>query len=195
MKKKLNQIIEITPFNRRDTESVIRRTNSLFGTGYIFEFQLHKEVTKTSSIVLNASYKGENCGHVIGKKILTHEYFTQLQLNPICESKDAILIDQILVDQEYQNKGIGSALIEALIVHFKIENLITFAWEDQGVINGHNLNVKFGMKPQLKIPLPWKASCDNSEFKCPSRKHSCHCNGILYANFDLGLVNDTALNS
>lgn len=94
------------------------------------------------------------------------------------------LIDcyHILVDDEYQHKGIATKLMESAInevMNRNVKTLIAHAVEHDGVVNAQRLLEKFNFKKIYKVNNYWNSLYPN-EYCKQCNSNECHCGVVVF---------------
>lgn len=94
------------------------------------------------------------------------------------------LIDcyHILVDDEYQHKGIASKLMESAlneVMNRNVKTLIAHAVEHDGVVNAQRLLEKFHFKKIYKVNNYWNSLYPN-EYCKQCNSNECHCGVVVF---------------
>ena len=141
----------------------VKLSDELFGLNY-HNFNFFNNQSKIKLLAIN---KNKVVGFLIAEKIKSNQ----------------IEIQSIGIENDWQNKLVGTALMKKLVEKFtkKNTNIITKAWKYKNVIYVKKLIEKFGLKPLINKGKIWKEKC-NILFKCKYYKKQCKCECIVFSN-------------
>lgn len=93
-------------------------------------------------------------------------------------------IKSIAIDEGYQNKGVGTQLIETVLANFYtgFEYFEVIAWErsDTGQVPLENLLKRIGFDEQKRKRNFWHEDSILRGYTCPSCGNPCNCNAVIF---------------
>jgi ribosomal protein S18 acetylase RimI-like enzyme len=171
-----------------DLNEIKRLIDASLGNEYISIEILHKYIDNNNfGFVMTAD---ENVvGFVLNDIKSLKELGEELSLDykilsNISPENKVGLINVIVTDEKYQNKGIASELIKTSLDYYSsnnIENIYVEAWKTStGQINIGNIMDRHNFKQIFEIENYWKDDSLKYGFDCSFCGFPCVCSAIIY---------------
>jgi len=168
----MQDLVLLKPFCKADFSFVLELSEQLLGVDYITIKVLQSYLDAQSGIV--AWKEQQPLGVLFWNSLLPQNLIKRY------ENEDAIYLQTIIINPEFQKQGVGLKLITDFTNSFKDKLIIAQAWSVNGHCNAESLNLKVGFKKIKTEGKIWKSDCEAQKFICPSYDGTCNCEAILF---------------
>lgn len=182
--------IEIVNFLKKYSSQILHMADCELGKNYLDLSDLALFADKNSLSMCKIAKSGNKVigfatSFVISVKDLQQQiHLTAKNLPKFVKASEQIcMIKTVVVDGNYQGKGVGYALIESLLTEWHsagINDFACIAWKSKDGINIKGLLESFGFTAYTEIKDYWKEDSTNEGFDCPVCGNPCHCSAVIY---------------
>jgi len=180
------EIIKICPSHFKD---IVSLSDEQFGVGYISKEYLKKLISTKQNEGFVALYHQKVVGYVL-LKIAHHfldlesiilkdkEWFKSLFQN----NYPVGVIETIVVDKGYNNRGIGKLLVQASLnqLRNKTNSVVSFLWQHPNGTPLETLLTKYQFKHQKTIKNYWFKDSILKNYNCKYCGQPCYCQCMVY---------------
>ncbi len=181
-----------------DIEAVLKISDDEMGPGYMDaeDVQGYIDDPKTQIITIkNGNHAiGVGIAFTTGKRDLENEKSLNLLTNHFADVDKIGAVKTIMVDRNYQHKGVGTLLVKHCLDFLKADGAqacYAVALKMLGTVNIAKVLDRFGFTPLKEIKDFWAFKSIEWDFICPAcGEPPCRCDAIIYTLYPVGDIID-----
>ncbi|MCB9334629.1 MAG: GNAT family N-acetyltransferase [Flavobacteriales bacterium] len=176
--------MKIISLKKKHLPSIAEMSNQAFGIDYLTYSYFESFLTQNNKQGFVVVDKQKVIAFITiitcSSEDLNQYIFTDsLQMNTE-ETNNIGIIKQLVVKENYQQKGIASKLIKHCLNNIPASFYIYIAWKKELFTPISQLMNKNGFNPIFTIFQYWKIDSIEKKYHCPTCGNPCICDAIIY---------------
>ncbi len=165
-----------------DIESALALSVKEFGTDFHSEKHLKKYIDSDANNGFIAIIQNQLVGLLLIEEMDGKDFKLKLKDNlaPVKFKERLEYVDTIIVNADFQKKGIASALMQKYDEMNKKTQVTAIAWKSHEGLKVGPLFLKFGYTQLNELENIWNTECNAGEYHCVFKTDVCRCTGVLF---------------